>query len=61
MNNLSPPVKYFVVRSRAVLFLWIICVICVLCLSCFRVCSLLPCGSPEGKVMTSWLLLVMLL
>ena len=30
-TGLSPPVKYFTDRSKAVLLLWIICVACVLC------------------------------
>ena len=45
-SGLSPPVKYFTDRSKAVLLLWIICVVC---LSCFRVCLLLPCGHLLGK------------
>ena len=48
-TSLSPPVKYFTERSKAVLLLWIICVIYVLCLSCFCVCSLLRCGLLKGK------------
>ena len=40
---MSPPVKYFTDRSKAVLILWIIYVIYVLCLSYLRVYSLLPC------------------
>ena len=35
-TGLSPPVKYFTDRSKAVLLLWIIHVISVLCLLCFR-------------------------
>ena len=38
-----------IVRSKAVLVLWIICVIYVLCLSRFRICSLLPCVHLNGK------------
>ena len=34
-TSLSPPVKYFTDRSRALLLLWILFVVCVLCLSCF--------------------------
>ena len=45
----KPPWKYFTDRSKAVLFLWIICVINVLCFSCFCVCSLLPCGHLLGE------------
>ena len=48
-TGLSPPVKYFSDRSKAVILLWIICVIYILCLSCFRVCSLLPYGHLKGK------------
>ena len=35
-TGLSPPVKYFTDRSKAVLLLWIIYVISVLFLLCFR-------------------------
>ena len=48
-TGLSPPVKYFTGRSKAVLLLWIICVIFVLCLSCVRFCSLQTCGHLLGK------------
>ena len=55
-TGLSPPVKYFPDRSKAVLLLWIFyvfCVLCVLCL-CARlfICALCP---PAGKGLTSWL------
>ena len=50
-TGLSPPVKHFNDRSKAVLLLWIVYVIYVLCLPCFGVCSLLP-GSPKGKGLT---------
>ena len=36
-TSLSPPVKYFTDRSKAVVRLWIIYVISVLFLLCFRV------------------------
>ena len=52
-SGLSPPVKYFTARSKAVLLLWIICVIYVLCLPCFLACSLLPCGHLLSKGLTS--------
>ena len=48
-TGLSPPVKYFTDLSKAILFLWIICVMYVLCLACFRVCSLLPCSHLKGR------------
>ena len=54
---LSPPVKYFTDRSKAVLLLWIyflfFSVLCLLCL-CARlfICAL---WSPAGKGLTSWL------
>ena len=48
-SGLSPPVKYFTDRSKAVLLLWIIYVIYVLCFSCFHVFSLLPYGHLLGK------------
>ena len=48
-TGLSPPVKYFTDRSKAVLLLWIICFIYVLCLSSLCVCSLLPYGHLLGK------------
>ena len=35
LNRLSPPVKYFTDRSKAVLLLWIIYVISVLFCFCF--------------------------
>ena len=56
-TGLSPPVKYFTDRSKAVLLLWIFygffSVLCLLCL-CARlfICSL---WSPAGKGLTSWL------
>ena len=55
--TLSPPVKYFTDRSKAVLllwnFLWVFSVLCLLCL-CARlfICAL---WSPAGKGLTSWL------
>ena len=56
-TGLSPPVKYFTDRSKAVLLLWIFygffSVLCLLCL-CARlfICAL---WSPAGKGLTSWL------
>ena len=56
-TGLSPPVKYFTARSKAVLLLWIFyvffSVLCLLCL-CVRlfVCAF---RSPAGKGLTSWL------
>ena len=52
MSNLilSPPVKYFSDRSKAVLLLWIIYVISVLFwYAIVRVCLLMPCGHLLGK------------
>ena len=53
---LSPPVKYFTDRSKAVLLLWIFYVFSVLCLLCLCarlfICAL---WSPAGKGLTSWL------
>ena len=55
-TGLSPPVKYFTDRSKAVLLLWIFYVFSVLCLLCLCV-RLLICAlwSPAGKGLTSWL------
>ena len=58
-DGLSPPVKYFTDRSKAVLLLWIFyfCVLCLLCL-CARlfICDLWSdLWSPAGKRLTSWL------
>ena len=53
--GLSPPVKYFIVRSKAVLLLWIIYVISVLYLLCFRARLFIDAlWSPTGKGLTSW-------
>ena len=56
-TGLSPPVKYFNDRSRAVLLLWIICVIYVLFfLLCFRARLFIDAlWSPARKGLTSWL------
>ena len=60
-TGLSPPVKYFTDRSKAVLLLWIFSVFCsvlgLLCL-CARlfICAL---WSPAGKGLTSWLSFVL--
>ena len=56
-TGLSPPVKYFTDRSKAVLLLWIFyvffSVLCSLCLCvCPFICALL---SPAEKGLTSWL------
>ena len=55
-HGLSPPVKYFTDRSKAVLLLWIFyafSVLCLLCLcACLFICAL---WSPAGKGLTSWL------
>ena len=55
-TGLSPPVKYFTYRSKAVLLFWIDNVFSVLCLLflCARlfICAL---WSPAGKGLTSWL------
>ena len=51
LDDLSPPVKYFTDRSKAVLLLWIFYVFCsVLCLLCFvRVCLYVLRGPLLGK------------
>ena len=54
--GLSPPVKYFTDRSKAVFLLWIFYVFSVLCFLCL--CELLficVLWSPAGKGLTSWL------
>ena len=54
--GLSPPVKYFTDRSKAVLLLWIFFFFSVLCLLCLYtrlfICAL---WSPVGKGLPSWL------
>ena len=58
--SLSPPVKYFTDRSKAVLLFWIIHVISVLFLLSFRVHLFIDAlWSPAGKGLTSWLSFVM--
>ena len=57
LTSLSPPVKYFTERSKAVLLWWIFYVFCsVLCLLCLCarlfICAL---WSPAKKGLTSWL------
>ena len=53
-TGLSPQVKYFTDRSKAVLLLWIIVLLC------FRVRLFIDAlWSPAGKGLTSWLLFVM--
>ena len=55
-TGLTPPVKYFTDRSKAVLLLWIIYVISVLFLLCFRArLDIDALWSPAGKGLTSWL------
>ena len=56
-TGLSPPVKYFTDRSKAVLlFMDLLCFCSVLCLLCLCarlfICAL---WSPAGKGLTSWL------
>ena len=59
-TGLSPPVKYFTDRSKAVLLLWIIYVISVLFLLCFRARLFINAlWSPDGKGLTSWLSFLM--
>ena len=56
-TGLSPPVKKKKItdRSKAVLFLWIICVISVLFLLCFRVRLFIDAlWSTAGKGLTYW-------
>ena len=51
LNRISPPVKYFTDRSKAVLLLWIICVFVLSCV-CYvfvRVCLYVLCGHLLGK------------
>ena len=59
-TGLSPPVKYFTGRSKAVLLLWILSVISVKYLLCFRARLFIDAlWSPAGKGLTSWLSFVM--
>ena len=59
-TGLSPPVKYFTDRSKAVLLLWIIYVISVLFLLCFRALLFIDALlSPAEKGLTSCLSFVM--
>ena len=59
-TGLSPPVKYFTDRSKAVLLLWIIYVISVLSLLCFHARLFIDAlWSSAGKGLTSWLSFVM--
>ena len=52
-TGLTPPVKYFTDRSKAVLLLWIIYVISVLFLLCFRArLDINALWSPAGKGLT---------
>ena len=49
-NGLSPPVKYFTDRSKAVLLLWIFYVfLSRVCYAFVRVCLFVPCGHLLGK------------
>ena len=54
--GLSPPVKYFTDRSKAVLLLWIFYVFVLSCV-CYVWARLFICAlwSPAGKGLTSWL------
>ena len=55
-TGLSPPVKYFTERSKAVLLLWIMYVFSVLRLLCLSVRLFISAlWSPAGKGLTSWL------
>ena len=55
-TGLSPPVKYFTDRSKAVLLLWIVYVFSVLCLLCLCARLLISAlWSPAGKGLTFWL------
>ena len=57
-TGLSPPVKYFTDRSKAVLLLWIFYVFFLFCLVFAMFCArLFICAlwSPAGKGLTSWL------
>ena len=50
LTGLSPPVKYFTDRSKAMLLLWINYVISVLfCYAFMHACLLMPCGHLLGK------------
>ena len=55
-TGLSPPVKYFTDRSKAVLLLWIFYVFVLSCV-CYVCAHLFICAlwSPAGKGLTSWL------
>ena len=55
-TGLSPPVKYFTDRSKAVLLLWIFYVFVLSCV-CYVCARLFICAlwSPAGKGLTSWL------
>ena len=50
-TGLSPPVKYFTDRSKAVLLLWIFYVFFLSCVCCafVRVCLFVPYGHLLGK------------
>ena len=50
-TGLSPPVKYFTDRSKAVLLLWIFYgfFLSCGCCACARVCLHVPCGHLLGK------------
>ena len=59
-TGVSPQVKYFTNRSKAVLLLWIIYVISVLFLLYFRAhLFIYALWSPVGERLTSWLSFVM--
>ena len=56
LTGLSPPVKYFTDRSKAVLLLWIFYVFVLSCV-CYVCARLFICAlwSPAGKGLTFWL------
>ena len=58
--GLSPPVRYFTDRSKAVLLLWIFYVFVLSCV-CYVCARLFICAlwSPAGKGLTSWLSFVL--
>ena len=43
-TGLSPPVKYFTDRSKAVLLLWIFFFLSCVCYAFVRACLYVPCG-----------------
>ena len=55
----SPSVKYFTDRSKAVLFVDLLC-FCVFCFSCFSVYSLLSCGHLLRKFVDDFIVLLLI-